>query len=291
MTRIHVPAALAAVIVAARLAASAEAVYELPRAESGVAVKGRVDCLEPGGCRIASRCGTPDEWEADPEIEPPGARGTMDHRHVWFVAGHYESLHHICRFAVEGHHSAWAYLEHSVGQGGPVLSRERVQLSPTATGPTARPGDAPDATAPGVKDCHPASPRRGCPDEEHVDDRCERQAVAYAYMRKAHCSTCGLIKDLVDNGLDKGRLVRFEAMLGSGAVYRGCGKWTTWTWEHGNAIADDAGGCVRRDQRLTYRAPQAVGNDTWETIRVTLNDEPGYCATTTLKFRINDTDD
>jgi len=265
-------------------------VYELPRAEPGVVVKGRVDCLEPGGCMKSRRCATVDEWEADPEM--PAPRSSSDYRNVWFTTDTYRDIRYICRLAVEGEANVWAYLEHSVGSSGPVLSRQRVEVQHAGLAPESAPREAVGEGP--TLDCHPATRTKACRDEDHLDDRCSGLSVSHNWIdptsiEQGHQPMS--VEQLVRRGIPEGRAATFTTYIGPRArSMSSCSRWVAWDVGAGLGVpSDDGGGCVIPDQDLEYLAPE-VDADTWETIRATVWDGGGRCMTTTLKFLVLDTD-
>lgn len=117
-----------AMATAALVASTAGAAdYDLPRSDQGIAVTGRVECLDEQGCAVWELCRTPAEWATG--AIPEGPMPAIETGEVYRTE-RVEDETLQCKITVHGKARVWAYREH-MDAAGKLLNRETVKAKRT----------------------------------------------------------------------------------------------------------------------------------------------------------------
>ena len=272
----------ASLTIAAALAAASVAaeVFELPRSSEETAVRASVDCVDPDGCTVSQLCLDPSNWI---DVHAPDDFETLETvaGGVAFATPWTRDARLACGLHVAGEAKVVGILEHRTRPEGAALSRETTTLQKIGMV-----GVPYDGIATGWGNCRPASEDGACPDREHVPE-----AECPAGEAPWHAYITGMVDDwLVDElyseGAFEGETISFRAFA---AHFPSTKLWSAY-WQvargrwHDATSADQPGFA---DSDLVYRVPQ-VWTDEIERITVTIQSDDGYCATTSIKFRIKD---
>ncbi|MXY58792.1 MAG: hypothetical protein F4029_10885 [Gammaproteobacteria bacterium] len=270
--------AFAAALAAASVVAGE--VFELPRSSEEVAVRATVDCVDPGGCTVSQLCLAPSNWI---DVHAPDDFDLLEilAGGAAFATPWIRDARLACGLHIAGAARVVGVVEHRVRPEGAAVSRETTTLQNIGMV-----GVPYDGIATGWGDCRPASEDGACPDREHVAEAdCPAgEAPWHAYI--AGTTNDWLVDDLYSVGAFEGETRSFRAFA---AHFPPGNEWSAyWRVSRGrwhDATSEDQPDSVNSD--LVYRVPQ-VWSDEIERITVTIQSDDGYCATTTIKFRIRD---
>ncbi|MDE0422907.1 MAG: hypothetical protein OXK76_18730 [Gammaproteobacteria bacterium] len=268
--------------VAAALAAASVAgeVFELPRSSEETAVRASVDCVDPDGCTVSQLCLEPSNWIDVYAPDDFGILGTVAGG-VAFATPWTRDARLACGLHVAGEAKVVGVVEHRVRSAGAALSRETTTLQKIGMV-----GVPYDGIATGWGSCRPASEDGACPDREHVPEaECPAgEAPWHAYI--AGTTNDWLVDDLYAEGALEGQTMSLRAFT---AHFPSTKVWSAY-WQVARGRWHDATSADQPDfanSDLIYRVPQ-VWTDEIERITVTIQSDDGYCATTSIKFRIRD---
>jgi len=250
-------------------AALGGAMYELPRPDDDSRVRARIEC---GGedCTVRTLCREPRHWPDTAVPDDFGAEvpvGAL--RLAWTPWESDPAL--ACALYVEGEAAVAGVVEHRLAVG--VVSNETVPLvrvGPFADGP-------PSGIQPGWAPCRPATEVFACPDVEHLDGRCTREAPWHAFIQ-GHGFDAELIPRIAREGVWEGEQLHLEYGASVGAFDQG--YFTSWRAEKG--VGQPSAGAARE---FTYRAPRVAGDGT-DSIKLTIRTLDGRCASTTVVFPV-----
>ena len=271
------------VAVALAAASVAGEVFELPRSSQETAIRASVDCVDPDGCTVSQLCLEPSNWV---EVHAPDDFEMLETLAggAAFATPWTSDARLACGLHVAGKAKVVGVVEHRVrpvGGTSTALSRETTTLQRVGMV-----GVPYDGIATGWGNCRPASKDGACPDREHVPEaECPAgEAPWHAYI--AGTVSDWLVDALYSEGAFEGETISFRAIA---AHFPSTKEWSAyWQVARGrwhDATSDDQPHFV--DSDLIYRAPQ-VWSDEIERITVTIQSDDGYCATTSIKFRIRD---
>lgn len=276
-----------ALTVAAVLAAAGVAgeVYELPRSSEEARVKAEGECVDDQGCKFHSLCREPSEWvEVEVEAGDFVMLGSVDGGQVFTTPLIPETPDATlaCALRVDGKaKDVKGVVEHRLGTDWKSVEREPLQGIGMIGVPY-------DGIAIGWGDCRPAYEDGACPDREHLPavDCPYGEAPWHAFIGGENRYYDPLVDDLYSSGALEGETIHFRGFAAHFPPANGGTAY--WQVAHGRwQAATDAEHDAFENSALVYRAPQ-VWSDEIERITVTLQSEDGYCATTTIKFKIND---
>ncbi|MDE0440517.1 MAG: hypothetical protein OXL38_00200 [Gammaproteobacteria bacterium] len=274
----------AALTVALAAASVAGEVFELPRSSEEARVKAEGICRAAAGCKYHSLCREPSGWV---DVE---ADDFMPLDSVSVDGGHFTTplipetpdATLACALRIEGRvEDVIGVVEHRLGEDWTSRDVEREPLHRIGMI-----GVPYDGIAIGWGDCRPAYEDGACPDREHLPavDCPFGEAPWHAYIGGGDRYDF-VVDDLYSSGALEGETIHFRGYAAHFPPEMGGTAY--WQVARGRWQAATDAEHSFENTALVYRAPQ-VWSDEIERITVTLQSEDGYCATTTIKFKIKD---